>query len=38
MISVIAIKSTRTPATSAANRAANAISSRVGYWFPWNSE
>ena len=38
MIRVIAISSTSTPATSAANSAANAISSRVGYWLPWNSE
>ena len=30
MIRVIAISSTSTPATSAANSAANAISSRVG--------
>ena len=39
MISVIAIEQHQNvPTTRAANRDANAISSRVGYWFPWNSE
>ena len=37
MIRVIAISSTSSPATSAANSAANPISSRVVHCLPWNS-
>ena len=36
-MSVTAISSTRTPATTAAKSAANAISSRVVHCLPWNS-
>ena len=35
-IRVIAMSSTSTPASSAANSAANATSSRVVHCFPWN--
>ena len=35
-ISVSAISKMSSPATSAANIAANAISSRVVHWLPWN--
>ena len=35
-ISVSAISKMSRPATSAANIAANAISSRVVHWLPWN--